>query len=236
MSFDPVSYILAKRGITWTQVKNKLETEGSKNKQYDSDLNGILDKSAMPNELPLIKHSDGTYSVLTLSTISTLLDAQAVNVSLRLNTTTTTKAEYLTASGISGNAILNSTDASYPATGVYEDDYNFGEISFETGDELMQVYVVFQADLRGQTDSGYNAGKGYAKLLCNGVELISISGGGCAYATVSAEYEAPPNGTYTTQRAKDVGGGANCGAWVSAGIRNRYIYQKLNKYDIILSN
>ena len=50
MAFDPISYNLAKKagGITWTEVKNKLETEGAKNKAYDSDVDGVLDLAVIP--------------------------------------------------------------------------------------------------------------------------------------------------------------------------------------------
>jgi len=52
MPFDPISYYLAKKkGITWEEVKSKLETEGAKNKQYDSDLDAIIDLAAIPDTL-----------------------------------------------------------------------------------------------------------------------------------------------------------------------------------------
>jgi len=35
-------------GITWEEVKNKLETEGAKNKAYDSDVDGVLDLAVIP--------------------------------------------------------------------------------------------------------------------------------------------------------------------------------------------
>jgi len=35
-------------GITWEEVKEKLETEGAKNKAYDSDVDGVLDLAAIP--------------------------------------------------------------------------------------------------------------------------------------------------------------------------------------------
>ena len=45
---DAISYSLAKKafakgGITWEDVKAKLETEGGKNVQYDTDLDGKID-------------------------------------------------------------------------------------------------------------------------------------------------------------------------------------------------
>ena len=48
MPFDAISYSLAKKalakgGITWTEVKAKLESEGSKNVQYDANLDGKVD-------------------------------------------------------------------------------------------------------------------------------------------------------------------------------------------------
>ena len=45
MSFDPISYKRAKSGLSWSDVKNRLETEGSKNKQYDTDTDGIVEQA-----------------------------------------------------------------------------------------------------------------------------------------------------------------------------------------------
>lgn len=48
-SFDPVSYILAKRALrralstlTWSEVKQKFRDEGAVNRVYDPDLDGAL--------------------------------------------------------------------------------------------------------------------------------------------------------------------------------------------------
>ena len=35
-------------GLTWAEIKNKLETEGSLNKQYDADIDGIIDTGNIP--------------------------------------------------------------------------------------------------------------------------------------------------------------------------------------------
>jgi len=35
-------------GITWEEIKSKLETEGAKNKAYDSDVDGVFDLAAIP--------------------------------------------------------------------------------------------------------------------------------------------------------------------------------------------
>jgi len=43
MPFDVISYSLAKRRASWAEVKAKLESEGSKNKQYDANLDGKVD-------------------------------------------------------------------------------------------------------------------------------------------------------------------------------------------------
>lgn len=43
MGFDPISYIRAKKAMTWTDVRAKLESEGAKNVQYDSDLDGKIE-------------------------------------------------------------------------------------------------------------------------------------------------------------------------------------------------
>ncbi|RLI71079.1 hypothetical protein DRO97_10215 [Archaeoglobales archaeon] len=40
---------LKKLGLTWTQIKQKLESEGAKNKAYDSDVDGVLDVAAIPS-------------------------------------------------------------------------------------------------------------------------------------------------------------------------------------------
>jgi len=40
-----VAYTIAKKKASWTQVKSKLEEEGAKNKQYDSDIDGVIDNS-----------------------------------------------------------------------------------------------------------------------------------------------------------------------------------------------
>jgi len=36
-------------GLTWEDVKAKLETEGAKNKAYDSDVDGVFDTGAIPD-------------------------------------------------------------------------------------------------------------------------------------------------------------------------------------------
>jgi len=43
MPFDVISYSLAKRRVSWAEVKAKLESEGSKNVQYDANLDGKVD-------------------------------------------------------------------------------------------------------------------------------------------------------------------------------------------------
>ncbi len=43
MPLDVISFSLAKKKISWTGVKSKLQSEGSKNKEYDSDLDSKID-------------------------------------------------------------------------------------------------------------------------------------------------------------------------------------------------
>jgi len=43
MTFDPISYSLAKKKLGWKQIKTLLETEGSINALYDSDKDGVID-------------------------------------------------------------------------------------------------------------------------------------------------------------------------------------------------
>ena len=43
MPFDVISYSLTKRKASWAEVKAKLESEGSKNVQYDANLDGKVD-------------------------------------------------------------------------------------------------------------------------------------------------------------------------------------------------
>ena len=56
MPFDVISYSLAKKalakgGITWADVKAKLESAGSKNKQYDANLDGKVDDIFVPTRV-----------------------------------------------------------------------------------------------------------------------------------------------------------------------------------------
>lgn len=44
MPFDPISYSLAKKGLTWEKVKQLMKTEGALNLKYDSDLDGYIDR------------------------------------------------------------------------------------------------------------------------------------------------------------------------------------------------
>ncbi len=46
MSFDPISYILAKKKVSWNEVKNKLATEGAVNVLYDTDKDNLVDQLA----------------------------------------------------------------------------------------------------------------------------------------------------------------------------------------------
>ncbi len=39
---------LKKLGLSWSQIKSLLETEGAKNKAYDSDVDGVFDLEAIP--------------------------------------------------------------------------------------------------------------------------------------------------------------------------------------------
>lgn len=49
MGFDPISYIRAKKGgLSWADIKAKLESEGALNKQYDPNLSGVFDPSTYP--------------------------------------------------------------------------------------------------------------------------------------------------------------------------------------------
>jgi len=38
----------AGKGLSWEEIKSKLETEGSLNKKYDADLNSKIDEGALP--------------------------------------------------------------------------------------------------------------------------------------------------------------------------------------------
>lgn len=73
-----LSYVLAKRKVSWQEVKNKLATEGALNKQYDSDLDGVADKvfgakrsknyvydTNIPDTTGLFDEDLGTYSGTT---------------------------------------------------------------------------------------------------------------------------------------------------------------------------
>ena len=56
MPLDVISYSLAKKalakgGITWADVKAKLESEGSKNVQYDANLDGKVDDVFVPTRV-----------------------------------------------------------------------------------------------------------------------------------------------------------------------------------------
>jgi len=51
MPLDVVSYSLAKRKASWSEVKAKLESEGSKNKQYDANLDGKVDDIFVPTRV-----------------------------------------------------------------------------------------------------------------------------------------------------------------------------------------
>ena len=37
-------------GLSWEQIKQKLESEGAKNKAYDSDVDGVFDIGAIPSQ------------------------------------------------------------------------------------------------------------------------------------------------------------------------------------------
>lgn len=59
---------LKKLGLTWAQIKQKLESEGAKNKAYDSDVDGVLDVAAIPS----LDASKITSGVLGLDRIPSL--------------------------------------------------------------------------------------------------------------------------------------------------------------------
>ena len=48
-----LAYTIAKKKADWAQIKSKLETEGAKNKQYDSDIDGVIDNSDKVDGLDL---------------------------------------------------------------------------------------------------------------------------------------------------------------------------------------
>jgi len=43
-----VMRIIKRAGLSWEQIKQKLENEGAKNKAYDSDVDGVFDLTAIP--------------------------------------------------------------------------------------------------------------------------------------------------------------------------------------------
>ena len=47
MPFDPISYVLAKKKVGWSEVKSKLQTEGAVNVTYDTDLDGSIDTTKL---------------------------------------------------------------------------------------------------------------------------------------------------------------------------------------------
>ena len=51
MPLDVISYSLTKRKVSWSEVKAKLESEGSKNKQYDANLDGKVDDIFVPTRV-----------------------------------------------------------------------------------------------------------------------------------------------------------------------------------------
>lgn len=65
MGFDPVAYVLAKKKLSWTEAKEKLESEGAKNKQYDINTDGRIDRILInkPVTNPINSPLDITFSL-----------------------------------------------------------------------------------------------------------------------------------------------------------------------------
>ena len=86
-------------GITWEEVKNKLETEGAKNKAYDSDVDGVLDLAVIPTitrsklEYPT---EDVTFAYLA-----------AINKLAQYHTAGTTRDFAVTADAFTDKAVKN---------------------------------------------------------------------------------------------------------------------------------
>jgi len=205
-------------------VEHRLETVGAKNKQYDADLDGVIDSAIGTPPVYIKQRTDGSYVKLELGTITTLANGQSLNS----KTATDTETSY--------TEVASYADLFYTKSTSYVDDYDFGTLStYANKNELVSTIVKFQADLyaRRVPQCDYTRSHTvYSRLLEDGVEKVVLSAAGANAGTKSAEFETTKTSANYKTQLRTTDDSEDRGAC----IRNRYIYMKKRYYKIQIYN